>query len=53
VGSRRMFVYLQNGASQAGDRNTHEWGDGYVSQRVGKKSAGRMLYDRWWNEVPQ
>ena len=34
-----------------GDK-THEWGDGVVSIRVGKKAAGRLLDGRTWDELP-
>lgn len=43
TGGRSGFIYLQNGSNSCGDKNTHEWGCGAVSQRVGKKAAGRML----------
>lgn len=34
------------------DKNTHIWGDGFASQRVGKKNAGRLLLGREWNGFP-
>lgn len=43
TGSKSGWIYLQNGAHTCGDKNTHEWGDGTISQNVGKKVAGRML----------
>ncbi len=52
VGSRGMYVYCQNGHEQAGDKHTHEWGEGVISQHVGKKDAGRELDARTWDEVP-
>lgn len=43
TGDRGLFVHLQNGQSRAGDKDTHVWGGGHTSQRVGKKAAGRNL----------
>lgn len=52
VGRRTEYVSLQNGAYVAGDKHTHEWGAGVVSQRVGKHAAGRQLDGQEWNEYP-
>lgn len=30
----------------------HEWNDGTISYRVGRKAAGRLLDGRHWNEFP-
>jgi len=43
TGSRNGFIHLQNGTTTCWDKHTHDWGDGYVSQPVGKRVAGRLL----------
>lgn len=43
TGSKNGFIYLQNGVNTCGNKNTHEWNDGTISQNVGKKAAGRLL----------
>ncbi len=53
TGSKSGFISLQNGASGCGDKNTHEWGDGVISQRVGKKKAGRLLDGKLHDEFPR
>lgn len=35
------------------NRRVHEWPDGSVSVRIGKKAAGRLLGGREWNETPE
>jgi protein gp37 len=52
LGQRINWVSLQSGAYLCGDKNTYEWGDGVVSQRVGKHAAGRLLDGRTWDEMP-
>lgn len=52
LGARDGWVSLQNGTYPAGDKNTHEWGMGIVSQRVGKKVAGRLLDGVEWSQFP-
>jgi len=52
-GSKESYVYLQNGERLCGDKNTYEWGDGYVSQRVGKKRAGNLLFEVAYKEFPR
>jgi protein gp37 len=32
---------------------THDWSDGTVSYRIGKKAAGRVLDGREWSEFPE
>ena len=55
------YVVLQNtwsedhpfGNSQATpSRNIHQWGDGYLSVKVGKKAAGALLDGREHKEMP-
>jgi len=36
-----------------GSFKAHEWKDGNISIRVGKKAAGRMLDGREWDEYPK
>ncbi|QOR55236.1 MAG: hypothetical protein SHS37scaffold220_5 [Phage 67_12] len=44
IGSRASWVYMNGGQTTiCGDKHTHEWGAEVVSQRVGKKAAGRLL----------
>lgn len=52
-GARIGFIHLQNDTDGCGDKNTHEWGDGFVSQHVGKAAAGRILDGRTWDEYPE
>lgn len=52
-GSKESYVYLENGESLCGDKNTYEWGDGYVSHRVGKKRAGALLFETAYKEFPK
>jgi protein gp37 len=52
-GEKQMYVSLENGQHRAGGVTTHDWGQGYVSERVGKKAAGRLLDGREWNEFPE
>lgn len=52
LGQRINWVSLHNGAYLCGDKNTYEWGDGVVSQKVGKHPAGRLLDGRTWDEFP-
>ena len=42
----------ENGATATIDKNAHEWGDGYISRRVGKHTAGRLLDGVEWNQFP-
>lgn len=53
IGDPRMYISLQNDKEMAGGRTTHAWGEGYVSERVGKKAAGRTLDGRTWDEFPE
>lgn len=53
LGQRINWVGLQNGAYICGDKNTYEWGEGVISQRVGKHAAGRLLDGLTWDEFPQ
>ena len=54
LGTKGGFVSGLDGQfTKAGDKSTHEWGNGYISQRVGKKTAGRLLDGREWNELPE
>jgi protein gp37 len=52
LGQRTGWVDLQNGVFVCGDKNTHEWSDGYISQRVGKHNAGRLLDGVEWSQFP-
>lgn len=52
TGSKTGFTYLQNGVNTCGDKDTFEWGDGIVSQNVGKKAAGRLLDGMQYDEYP-
>ncbi|MEJ7804609.1 MAG: phage Gp37/Gp68 family protein [Telluria sp.] len=52
TGQASMFVHLCNGESPAGDRHTVEWPDGYISQPMGKKRAGRLLFGQTYDQMP-
>lgn len=53
TGSRNGWISLQNGFNGCGDKNTHEWDGAYISQRVGKKAAGRLLDGVEYSQFPQ
>lgn len=53
-GTAKGYVYLDQGQTiRCGDKHTHEWGDGVVSQRIGKKAAGRLLDGVEHNGFPE
>jgi protein gp37 len=43
LGELGMFVYLNDGSTRATSRTTHDFGEGYLAERLGKKKAGREL----------
>lgn len=53
-GEAKGFIYLNQGQTvSCGDKHTHEWSNGVISQRVGKKAAGRLLDGRTHDEFPE
>jgi protein gp37 len=53
IGEKGSFIYLQNGQNTVTDATTHYWGNGVISQRVGKKHAGNTLDGVIYEQFPR
>jgi protein gp37 len=53
TGPHLGFISLQNGMSAAANKGTHDWGQGYVSQKMSKKRTGRLLDGKEYSQLPR